>query len=89
MDDSGKQQLWGAVTALQHLCAATWEVLLMESDNPLRDLATARERMLAEFEPGLIRGVSDDATFAVSQHGLAFLESFWTRMEDQVRHQLK
>lgn len=87
MDVRSKQQIWGAITALNHLMASAWEVLFMESDDPMRDLLAAKQRMMAEMEPQHIRGVTNDERFVASQHAIAFLEEWWADMEKRIRHQ--
>lgn len=79
MGPQAEDELWGAITALNHLLEHTWAFLLHGADDPAAAVRKVRDTVLRDFDlPG--DEAPSDAGFRASQHAVQILEEFWDRV---------
>lgn len=81
MDDGERAELWGAITALNHLLEHQWTFLLSMAEDPIAKTRKMRGALLKEFDfPPRPEDVGE-WPHIVRQHALSVLEEFWDRVE--------
>lgn len=80
-------QIWGAITALTNLMEATWATMAIDEPDPVAAIQSVRNKMLAEFDLPPRDTPETEGHYLAGQAALSFLETFWARCEDRVRHQ--
>lgn len=84
MDIRDQDEMWGAITALNHLMEHLWafQLTVVADESAAAVARTVRDKMLAEFDiPSEPTGKD---TYAAGQYAIAMLEDFWDRMEQRV-----
>ncbi len=80
MSPEAEDEMWGAITALNHLLEHTWAFMLHGTDDPTAAVRKVRNTVLRDFDlPGDQPG--SDAGFRALAHATSILEDFWDRVE--------
>jgi hypothetical protein len=80
MSPEAEDEMWGAITALNHLLEHTWAYMLHRADDPISATRTMRDAVMRDFDlPSSQPG--SEAKFQAMAHAISILEDFWDRVE--------
>lgn len=80
MSPEAEDEMWGAITALNHLLEHTWAVILHSTDNPIAATRKVRDTVMRDFDLPSDQPASE-ANFRAMAHAISNLEDFWDRVE--------